>query len=217
MRAALLLVALCAACDGGDEGGGDTAVEEDLGCADPSETGLAVATDIDETLTTDDLEWIHQIADPDYDPEMRPDADTLMQGWSRRGYRVIYITARGEDLGLVDGTSAREATDAWLGAHDFPYSDEDVYLADGIGAFGDDAVAYKAGVLSDLAAAGLSVVYAYGNADTDIEAFQAAGIPDDHIFLVGSLAGTMGVEGIPDEDAYTAHVADFLADQPCGG
>lgn len=217
MRSALWLLALCAACDGGGDGTEDTAVEEDLGCADPSETGLAIATDIDETLTTDDLEWIHQIADPDHDPEMRPDANTLMQGWYNRGYRVVYITARGEDLSLVDGTSSRDATDAWLDAHSFPFSDGDVYLADGLGAFGDDAVDYKAGVLADLAADGLSVRYAYGNADTDIEAFQAAGIADDHIFLVGALAGTMGVEGIPDEDAYTAHIADFLADQPCGG
>ena len=213
MRASVLLCVSAVACTGDDEVV-DTALDSGSGveCA---ATSAAIVTDIDETLTTDDLEWVKQILDPDHDPEARPDADTLMNGWADRGYTVVYVTARGEDAALVDGTSARDATVAWLAAHDFPYTDANVYLADGIGAFGEDAVDYKAGVLDGLTAAGTDVVWAYGNAETDIEAFQAGGVPDDHIFLVGDLAGTMGVEPITNEDAYTNHVADFLVDQGC--
>jgi phosphatidate phosphatase PAH1 len=57
--------------------------------------------------------------------------------------------------------------------------------------------------------------FAYGNADTDIEAYQNVGIPDDRIFLVGKLAGQMGVEPIPTSEAYGAHLP--IAEQyvPC--
>lgn len=56
---------------------------------------------------------------------------------------------------------------------------------------------------------------AHGNADTDIEAHKAAGIPDDDIFLVGQLAGQLGVVPIEARDADTNHPS-FLDTVPCG-
>ena len=53
-------------------------------------------TDIDETLTTSDAEWLMQIIDPSHDPAMRPDANTVMQANDEAGYSVFYVTARGE-------------------------------------------------------------------------------------------------------------------------
>ena len=126
------------------------------------------------------------------------------------GYFVFYVTARGEDLELEDGRSAREASEDWLVDHGFPYSEGALYLADGLGAFGDSAVEYKSEVILDLAAEGWEASWAYGNSDTDILAFQEAGIADDHVFLVGELAGTMGVEPITDEEAYEAHLDEQL-------
>lgn len=169
-----------------------------------------VFTDIDETLTTSDQEWLDQIADPTHDPAMRPDADLLMRGYAERGYTVFYVTARGEDVALSDGRSARQATSDWLDAHGFPWSEDAVFLAEGIGVYGDAAVEYKSGVILGLAEEGWQPAWAYGNAESDILAFQAAGIPDDHIFLVGALAGTMGVEPILDDDAYSAHLEHQL-------
>lgn len=218
VRSALLVVLVGGCVGGGDSGDSAADTGPGSGCTPATDASTtAIVTDIDETLTTDDTEWLHQIIDPDYDPAMRPDADALMNGYHDLGYRVFYITARGESLGLVDGTSARDATEGWLEAHDFPYSSGDVYLADGLGATGDSAVDYKSGVILDLMGSGVSVVWAYGNADTDVEAYQAAGIPDDHIFLVGDLAGEYGVEAIPTADAYTSHMAAFLPTVPCAG
>jgi phosphatidate phosphatase PAH1 len=171
----------------------------------------AVYTDIDETLTTLDAEWTAQLLDPSHDPAMRPDADALMQDYAELGYTVVYLTARGEEVVLADGRSARQATADWLDAHGFPWSDADLYLAPGLGAAGDSAVDYKAGVLDDRTAAGWSAAWAYGNATSDIEAFRQAGIPDAQIFLVGALVGTLGaVNDIPDDDAYAAHRASQL-------
>jgi phosphatidate phosphatase PAH1 len=171
---------------------------------------FAVATDIDETLTLSDGEWLDQLADPTCDPALRPDADTLMRAYAERGYTILYVTARGEEVELSDGRSAREATEDWLLAHDFPLVEGALYLAEGYGVTGESAVTYKAGVIDDRTASGWTTAWAYGNADSDILAFQAAGIPDDHIFLVGELAGTMGVEPIPGEEAYTSHLDSQL-------
>ncbi len=203
-RFLVLAMPLVIAC-GGDE-------EEGPRC---EPTSKAVVTDIDETLTTLDSEWLTQVSDPAYDPAMRPDASTMMQTYAELGYTVFYITARGQGMTLPDGRSSTEATEDWLSDHDFPLEKGSLYLAEGIGALGDMAVDYKSAVIADLEADGMQMAWAYGNADTDIEAFQLALIPDDQIFLVGVLAGEMGVEPILDADAYTNHLADHVGGLDC--
>ena len=176
---------------------------------------MAIVTDIDATLTTADSEWLAQIAVPSHDPAMRPDANTLMQDYAGLGYEVFYITARGEGLSLLDGTSARDATEAWLVAHAFPFDDTDnLFLASGVGAWGNSAASYKEEILQGLMDQGWRFMYAYGNAETDIEAFLAIGIDTDDVFLVGDLAGTLGVSGVTSDDAYTQHVADHMPSVP---
>jgi phosphatidate phosphatase PAH1 len=218
-----LLLAACTgpSADKADTGAGPTGDDTaGTGCpAVTADTRAALVTDIDETLTTDDDEFLAQIADPTHDPAMRPDASALMTGYHALGYRIFYVTARGDDLSLVDGTSAYDATSAWLDAHGFPVFDPaDIFLADGLGAFGDSAAEYKTGVVQDLIAGGFVMDYAYGNADSDVAAYQASAIADDHDFLVGDLAvdaATYGVVGILNEDAYTNHLASWLPSVPC--
>ena len=166
-----------------------------LGCPEPEPCVpmQAVFTDIDETLTTADQEWIDQLLDASHDPAMRPDAEGVMGAYADLGYGVFYVTARGDGATLDDGRTAREATLDWLEDHGFPVSDDRVFLAEG-----------------PAADQGWEAAWAYGNAETDIEAFIEAGIAADRTFLVGELAGTMGVQPLPDEEAYTEHLADHL-------
>jgi phosphatidate phosphatase PAH1 len=182
------------------------------GCSseEPCEPRRVVVTDIDETLTTGDGEWVLQIVNPDHDPAMRPDADRLMKAYFDRGYRVVYITARGDEVELTDGTSAFDATRDWLVDHGFPYAEEDLFLFPGLMGEDEETVAYKAGVIEQLVEEGWTVDYAYGNADTDIEAFLRAGVPNERVFLVGRLAGTLEVEPITDEEAFTDHIEEHL-------
>ncbi len=177
------------------------------GCCTPKHV---VVTDIDETITTQNAEWDSEIADPTYDPAMRPDANTLMQGYADDGYTVIYVTGRYSGLTLSNGETATDATAAWLQRHDFPYASNNLFLASTDNIFGDALTAYKAGIVEQFTAAGWTTDWAYGNASTDIDAYLQAGVASDHIFLVGSLAGTMGVAGITDSDAYTNHMATQL-------
>lgn len=195
----------------------DTDADADTNCpAVTPDTKSAVVTDIDETLTTSDNEWLTQLAIPSHDPAMRPDANTLMNAWHARGYRIFYVTGRGDSLPLLDGTDPRDATDAWLTEKGFPYADSDVYLSSGIGATGQAAADYKTGVIQGLIDQGFDIQYAYGNADSDVTAYKAVGIPDDHDFLVGALAGTLGVVGVPDNQAYTLHLLQWPSSAPCG-
>lgn len=180
----------------------------------PCDDQRAVVTDIDETLTTGDVEWILQLTNGTHDPAIRPDANTMITWYVDNGYTIFYVTARGEELSLPDGTPAREATRDWLVAHGFPYGEGNLFLAEGNFVTGDEAVEYKAGVIEALVEEGWTVDYAYGNAETDIEAFLQAGISADRIYLVGELAGTMGVEPITDDEAYTQHIEDHLPGVP---
>jgi hypothetical protein len=175
---------------------------------------MAVVTDIDATLTTSDAEWLAQIVLPSHDPAMRPDANTLFQDYAARGYEVFYITARGSGLFLLDGTSARDATAAWLQAHDFPYDPDNLFLSDGVGAWGTSAADYKTAILADLHAAGWRFIYGYGNSDTDVEAFLSSGIPAASIFFVTGDGPAMGVSSLPAADAYTQHIADHMPTVP---
>lgn len=170
--------------------------------------GPAVVTDIDETLTTLDSEWLDQLVDPTHDPAMRPDANTLMNGLHDLGYPIVYLTARGDDPVLGDDRTATEATEDWLEQHDFPPGE--LYLSDGIGLIGDPAAEFKTEVLAALSDRGFVFDLAYGNAESDVDAYRASGISDASIRLVGQLAGTMDVPGIPDDEAFTSYAATVL-------
>jgi hypothetical protein len=175
---------------------------------------MAVVSDIDSTLTTSDTEWLLQIAVPSHDAAMRPDANVLFQDYAALGYEVFYITARGSGLSLLDGTSARDATAQWLVDHGFPYNPDHLFLADGLGAWGSSAADYKTGILNGQIDLGFRFIYAYGNSDTDIEAFLNVGMAPENVFLVGDLAGGLGVSGVTNADAYTQHVADHMPAVP---
>ncbi len=164
-----------------------------------------VVTDIDETLTTSDEEWLSQMADASHDPAMRPDAQTLMNAYAERGYGVFYVTARGQDFTMSDERTATEATVDWLGERGFPVDPERVFLSEGFGVAGEAAATYKTEVLERLSQDGWTMDWAYGNAESDVQAFQTA-LADEQIFLVGELAGALGVEPIEDQDAYTEHL-----------
>lgn len=173
-----------------------------------------VVTDVDETLTTSDLENFRQILDPSHDQQERVDASATFTAFRAKGYWVVYVTARPETLVLRDGRPYRQATLDWFDAHGFPRSDDasSTYLAPEL----LSALlprGYKGQVIKALQGAGYQVDYAYGNAATDFQAFSDAGIPLDHTFSIGKLAGWGGTTPIA-EEGYTDHLASFVPTVP---
>ncbi|MEM9460270.1 MAG: hypothetical protein AAGF11_39210 [Myxococcota bacterium] len=175
----------------------------------------AIVTDIDETLTLSDAEFIMQIADGTYDPIEREGAAALIGAYSELGYHVLYLTARSEMI-TVSGTdeTAREATARWLQEHDFPVDPTrtSLVLAPML-MLGDDIQAYKAQALMDGQATGLRFDYAYGNATTDIGAYAEAGIPLAATFIIGEHAGEEGTVAIEGE-GWVEHAQAHLPSVP---
>ena len=145
----------------------------------------AVVFDIDGTLTIGDSEIVREVLeDPvgDYSPEMRKGAVEVVKAIAAKGYRIIYITGRPETL--------TGKTREWLEEKDFPpgalrttdRTSQVMPTARGVERF-------KTDVLTDLTARGLNIFAAYGNATTDIAAYQNAGIAKKRTFIIGKYAG----------------------------
>lgn len=159
-----------------------------------------VVTDIDGTLTTSDDELFKQIGDETYVPAMKTAADQMAQAWAMKGYPVIYLTARPHVF--------RSESRTWLADLGFPTGP--LVTAAAVG----DAAAYKTAWLERMIVdLGWVPVAAYGNADTDIAAYENAGIPKDKTFIIGPLAGNSGTVAIPNDD-YTQHISTFIASVP---
>jgi phosphatidate phosphatase PAH1 len=182
-----------------------TMLEADGSCATSYDMLLApgskvVVTDIDGTLTTSDQELLTQLSDESYTPMMMGAANTLLQTWSTKGYPIIYLTARANEF--------RAETAQWLGQEMFPIG---VTIT---GSNSSDAQAYKTTWLQRMVTDfGWDVVAGYGNADTDIAAYQAVNIPSSQIFIVGPLGGDLGSTAIPNMD-FSAHITSYVDAQP---
>ena len=161
-----------------------TVVEGDATCAIhgvfqwPAGTEVVI-TDIDGTMTFSDDELFKQIDDGAYVPLQNASADALMNAWSKKGYEIVYLTARPHLF--------RAETRRWLSDLGFPTGP--VITANSL-VFGDSAREYKGAwvkrLTNDL---GWDIVAAYGNAESDIQAYEDAAIPKGITFIVGEFAG----------------------------
>ncbi len=159
-----------------------------------------VITDIDGTLTLDDGQLLAQIPDDTYVPKMMGAGNKLVQAWAAKGYAVIYLTARPHVF--------RPETRTWL--HDLGFTDGALITAEQVG----DAGVYKTEWLQRmLTTFGWTAVAAYGNADTDITAYENVGIAKNLTFIVGPLAGNRQTTAIANMD-FAAHISSFVAAQP---
>jgi len=173
-----------------------------------------VVTDIDETLTTSDAEFVQQLVDPEHDPAMRAGGPELMQGYAERGFVIHYLTARSKTLELTDGTTCEQATIGWLEQHGFPWNQDQTWLDLADAVLGsDDTVTYKSAAIETRKSEGYSYEYAYGNATTDIDAYEAAGIDKTETFIIGTHAGEQGTRAIDGED-FVQHAAEQLPQVP---
>lgn len=175
----------------------------------------AIVTDIDETLTISDAEFIMQIADGTYDPVEREGAQELIMAYADLGYRIMYLTARSEDIVLLGtGETAREATERWLLEHDFPTDPTTTLVVlSPMFVLDDSAVEFKTGALMDQQAAGWRFDYAYGNATSDIDAYANAGIDLATTFIIGEHAGEGGTVAVAGE-GWVEHTAAHVPTVP---
>jgi hypothetical protein len=168
----------------------------------PADTQVIV-TDIDGTLTLADEELFTEMNNPAYDQVMNNQSDRLIQTWADKGYLIIYLTARPGGF--------RPMTHAWLNRKGFPTGL--MISADAL-VFGETARIYKRGFIQRARTTyGWNIVAAYGNADSDIQAYEDAGLPKNRTFIIGPEAGQSGTVAIPNQD-WANHIRDFVERQP---
>ena len=159
-----------------------------------------VVFDIDGTLTTDDAqlfaELFTQLLGGSYVPVAHQGAAAVVSAWVAKGYLPVYLTGRPDWL--------HTTSQAWLEAGDFPPGV--LHLTDtNAQALPANTADYKAaflGLLKDPSQ--LQLAAAYGNADTDIAAYERVAIAKDSTFIVGSLAGQQGTVALPN---YSDHLS----------
>jgi phosphoglycolate phosphatase-like HAD superfamily hydrolase len=169
-----------------------------------------IVFDIDGTLSQNNRAFIEEIlehmAQRTCWPEAFPDAANLTRAWRDKGYIPLYLTNRPHQLADI--------TRAWLAVKGF--AEGPLLVSDSLYDLvprNDGAGAYKLQALRALQGRGYDILYAYGNEPTDIYAYSYAGIPNDHIFSIGTHAGIGGSQ--PLVESYTQHL-QFVATQPSG-
>ena len=156
----------------------------------------AVLFDIDGTLTQSDFEQLLDYPGIAYaDP--KPGAFDLVQSYMDKGYQVIYLTAR--VYWYARGT--RE----WLDYMGLPQGFLRTSLSNEISLF--KTADYKASFIDSVQAKGVEVVRAYGNATTDAEAYELAGLAKQDSFTIGKDAGHLGTQAIAN-DSYYEHLEE---------
>ncbi|MFA6971503.1 MAG: hypothetical protein WC208_08900 [Gallionella sp.] len=123
----------------------------------------AVVTDIDGTLTPKNIDVF----------VVRPGAAEAINAISKKGYKIVYLTARIPlfQSGLPD----------WLRKNGFPPGPLHVaQTADDR----DHPDKFKAHVLAGYTNAGWHLAYAYGDSKTDFTAYAEAKIQKEHVFAL---------------------------------
>lgn len=162
-----------------------------------------IITDIDGTLTLSDEELLLQIQDGSYDPKSNAAATELVNAWVDKGYKAVYLTARPHAF--------RAETRAWLADKGFPRGP--IITANSL-VFSESARVYKSTWVSRLRDAyGWEILAAYGNATSDIDAYEDAGIPKTMTFIIGPEAGKSSTTPVDNND-WGPHIVDFVQPQP---
>ncbi len=132
--------------------------------------------------------------------QARGGATELVQEYVDQGYHPIFLTGR-------TYWYAKD-TRQWLGEYlGVPHFTLRHSMSNRTGIF--RVAEYKTNELDRFIDNGVDFFRAYGNASTDIEAYQAAGFADEDIYIVGRNAGDGGTQPI-DEEHFWDHLYDLV-------
>jgi phosphatidate phosphatase APP1 len=133
-----------------------------------------VVSDVDGTLTASETAEFPALLQGDL-PAAHPKAAEALSALAAKGYRVVYLTARPEFL--------TGRTHDFLDVSGFPPGI--VHTTTGMtGALGEAAATFKSDELAALAAHGHKIEWAFGNKESDTEAYEAAKVPrEQRVFL----------------------------------
>lgn len=160
-----------------------------------------VVFDIDGTLTTDDFQLVSQLfaklQNGTYVPKPYAKAADVPAAWAGKGYLVIYLTGRPDSL--------RGITRPWLRQQKMPPGP--LHLTDTLSqalSTSSGVAKYKADFLKKtVKVASVALKAAYGNATTDIEAYESASVSKARTYIIGEHRGKKGTVAVT---SYPLHL-----------
>lgn len=167
--------------------------------------GPAVVTDIHGTLSVED--WLDNLGNQ----TARPGSVQMLQEYAKRGYSILYVS--GAPRSIVPETVR------WFKEKGYPTERAVLTMPETSSLVSSVNRRLKTMRLEEFAAKGYRVQYGYGDKDSDVQAYEAAGLTPDHIFTIGDDAGLLGTvaldKGKPAAQAgYEEHVRQFVATVP---
>jgi len=159
----------------------------------------AVVFDIDGTLTTDDFQLVAQLfsklLNGTYTPTPYAGGAQVAKTWVARGYLPVYLTGRPDLLRVI--------SQQWLVKEGLPPGAIHLTDTNSQAVPGTAVAQYKADFLDKLLGAQLSLFAAYGNATSDIDAYDKAKIDKSRTYIIGANAGASGTVAV---SSYAAHL-----------
>lgn len=167
----------------------------------------AVLFDIDGTLTLNDFEAVG-----DYvgigEAQAYYYAPETVNAYKDKHYQVLYLSAR--PYWLAKDSRGWLASQGLLPWHLHTNPNGELLES-------HDAAQFKADYIQQLQNAGLNIIRVYGNATTDIEAYERAGIPKSETYIIGDHAGESGTQALDGDYAYHySTVVAATSNSSCG-
>jgi hypothetical protein len=209
--AAAALVAT--ACSKDDGGNGTIGTSDPPGSSEPTTTTLPACSDeqhvaifdIFGTLTPAAEDVIDWLGDPDDVPEARPYAATVVEGYRKKGYTILYYTGLNVNS-EIGGQPVPDAVMGWLASHDFPTEGtvlETSSTDDPRGELGND--------LTTLAGTGVRLDVAYTDNVEDLDVYILGGA--SQVYKLGPDTDPQRSTVVPNDD-MNAHMAVVEAIPP---
>jgi hypothetical protein len=204
----LLMGAGCG--NGGDTTGGDTAAVVET-TAPPVTTLPSCAAsrhlavfDFFGFLSASDQDLRQWLDDPTDPPDVRPGTVETVSAYRSLGYEIAYLTTVPVNMTIGD-VPIDDAIRNWLAQHGFPGGDGTTIITWESG----DAIIGITNQLLRFAGQEVSVDIGYTDNQDKAYAIITGGVPADHMYTIGSGAGTEGSLAIPEDDviAHSHNVA----------
>lgn len=162
-----------------------------------------VLFDIDGTITKNDFEAVGDYLGTDK-AENYPFATDVVNAYREKGYQLIFLTGR--PYWVAKNTRAWFDYSGLKPWHLHTNANSDNLLNMQTQAYKTDYINYLKNTV------GLNIVRAYGNAQTDIDAYADAGIDVSETYIIGSNAGNNGTQ--PLTGSYENHYYNVVLNQP---
>jgi hypothetical protein len=190
-------------CGSGNSGGTDSGLGQAAETTEAPSSGLPSCNesrhlavfDFFGFLSASDQDLRQWLDDPTDAPDVRPGTVETVSGYRSAGYEIAYLTTVPVNM-MIGDVPIDDAIRDWLAQHGFPGGEGTTIMTWESG----DAIVGITNQLVRFAGQDVSVDIGYTDNQDKAYAIITGGVPPEHMYTIGSGAGTEGSTAIPDDD-----------------